>query len=45
MTDENSDKGRTALCPFCGIDSVLGDDFPIQNNEFLSQMNKHWFNT
>jgi hypothetical protein len=34
----------TALCPSCGIDSVLGDisGFPI-TKEFLNRMHKHWF--
>jgi hypothetical protein len=34
----------TALCPHCGIDSVIGSAarFPI-TVEFLSQMRKHWF--
>lgn len=36
--------GTTALCPSCGIDSVIGDGsgFPV-TIEFLSQMRKHWF--
>ncbi|MFT6001236.1 MAG: hypothetical protein ACI81P_003705 [Neolewinella sp.] len=42
-TDEGSNKGRTAMCPKCGIDSVLDDEFPIEDNEFLNQMNKFWF--
>ena len=42
-TDEDSKIGRTAECPYCGIDSVIGDDFPVYNKEFLSQMNKLWF--
>lgn len=38
------DLGTTALCPYCGIDSVLGDTsgFPI-TQEFLKKMNQHWF--
>jgi len=36
--------GQTALCPHCGIDSVIGDrsGFPI-TEEFLKRMNKAWF--
>ena len=36
--------GETALCPFCGIDSVLGDSsgYPI-TEEFLSRMKEYWF--
>ena len=34
----------TALCPRCGIDSVLPDTagFPL-SREFLTQMKFHWF--
>ena len=42
-TDKSSKKGRTAICPHCGIDSVLDDNFPIEDSEFLTQMNRHWF--
>lgn len=33
----------TALCPYCGIDSVIGESsgFPI-TEEFLNKMNEHW---
>jgi hypothetical protein len=36
--------GQTALCPKCGIDSVIGSNsgYPIEP-EFLNQMRKHWF--
>ena len=32
------------MCPYCGIDSVLGNEsgYPI-TQEFLSEMNKYWF--
>jgi hypothetical protein len=42
--DEN-DIGQTALCPKCGIDSVIGSKsgFPINDKEFLKQMYKYWF--
>ncbi len=35
---------KTALCPYCGIDSVIGEytGFPI-TYEFLEKMNKYWF--
>lgn len=42
-TDEGSKKGKTAMCPSCGIDSVLDDEFPIENIDFLIQMNRLWF--
>jgi hypothetical protein len=36
--------GSTALCPKCGIDSVIGDQsgYPIEE-AFLESMQKHWF--
>jgi len=39
-----NDDGQTAICPKCGIDSVIGDasGFPI-NEGFLRGMNKRWF--
>ena len=41
---EWTDGNKTALCPKCGIDSVLGSvaGFPL-TAEFLGEMNKHWF--
>ena len=37
-------KGATALCPFCGIDSVIGDASGYElTPEFLADMHKHWF--
>jgi len=41
-TDEES--GETAICPYCGIDSVIGkySGYPI-TEEFLGAMKKHWF--
>jgi len=34
----------TALCPYCGIDSVIGESsgYPI-TKEFLKQMEQYWF--
>jgi hypothetical protein len=39
-----ADNGDTAICPKCGIDSVIGSlaGYPIQR-EFLSKMHDHWF--
>ena len=36
--------GDTALCPYCGIDSVLPDSagYPL-TEEFLMKMHKRWF--
>ena len=43
--DENKEGiGQTALCPHCGIDSVIGSKsgFPMLP-EFLKELNKYWF--
>jgi len=39
-----TDKGDTALCPNCGIDSVIGDaaGFP-ETPDFLAAMERRWF--
>ena len=42
-TDVHSPKGKTALCPNCGIDSVVHDEFPVEDQEFLNQMYQRWF--
>ncbi|CAN5360026.1 hypothetical protein BH11ACT6_BH11ACT6_02580 [soil metagenome] len=36
--------GQTALCPGCGIDSVIADrsGYPI-TEEFIQKMNSYWF--
>jgi hypothetical protein len=38
------DRDQTAICPHCGIDSVIGESsgFPI-TKEFLEKMNQAWF--
>ncbi len=43
--EEWIDQGQTALCPTCGIDSVIGSasGFPV-TTEFLDRMKAHWFN-
>jgi hypothetical protein len=42
--DIENGEGQTALCPKCGIDSVIGSDssFPI-SLDFLTKMQQHWF--
>ena len=42
--DEFEGQGNTAVCPKCGIDSVIGSEsgYPI-TDEFLSSMQKQWF--
>ena len=41
------DNGQTALCPSCGIDSVISaKDVPqIEDPEFLRRMHVAWFET
>ena len=43
-TDEWEGVGQTALCPRCGIDSVIGSEsgYPV-SSEFLAQMKSQWF--
>ncbi len=43
-TDDDDEVGQTALCPYCGIDSVIGSKsgFPI-TRDFMKIMNRHWF--
>jgi NAD-dependent SIR2 family protein deacetylase len=40
--EEWIDKEETALCPYCGIDSVLPESINI-TEEILKEMNKYWF--
>ncbi|HLO12895.1 MAG TPA: cytoplasmic protein [Pseudoneobacillus sp.] len=42
--DEWLDDNDTAECPYCGIDSVIGESsgFPI-TQPFLKEMQKMWF--
>lgn len=42
--DEIDGVGTTAICPHCGIDSVIGSEsgFPIAP-DFLAAMKAHWF--
>jgi hypothetical protein len=43
---EGQGVGQTALCPVCGIDSVIGSasGYPI-TKEFLQRMEAYWFGT
>ena len=41
--EDDHENGETAICPKCGIDSVLSDQFPVSDKAFLSAMNKFWF--
>lgn len=44
--DNPIDKRGTAICPYCGIDSVIGESsgFPI-TKKFLTGMRREWFGT
>lgn len=44
VDEDDAGVGRTALCPRCGIDSVLGDKagFPL-THAFLELMKSYWF--
>ena len=44
ITEWLEDASGTAICPFCGIDSVIGacTGYPI-TPEFLEQMRQYWF--
>jgi hypothetical protein len=43
--EAGSEEGPTALCPRCGIDSVLpgASGLPVQDAAFLQAMHGHWF--
>ena len=40
--DENG-IGQTAVCPFCWIDSVIGDDTINITEKLLKEMREYWF--
>ena len=44
---ERGEELVTALCPRCGIDSVLGtaSGYPVTDRAFLEGMQRHWFLT
>ena len=44
ITDWILDTKGTAVCPYCGVDSVIGESsgYPI-TKEFLKEMNDYWF--
>ena len=44
VADYVSPEEPTAVCPYCHIDSVIGDasDHPV-TEEFMKEMNKRWF--
>lgn len=39
-----TDTDEFAMCPYCGIDAVIGDESGYTiTRDFLSQMNRYWF--
>lgn len=44
IADNECDERGTAVCPYCDIDSVIGESsgYPI-TKEFLAAMQEYWF--
>ena len=44
ITSWIGDPDGTAICPYCGVDAVIGayTGYPI-TREFLEKMHRHWF--
>lgn len=43
--EERKGRADTGLCPYCDIDSIIGDYSHEINKSFLSAMNKEFFNS
>ena len=43
IDEDEKGKGQTAICPYCGIDSVIGDYDVKLNMPLLRKMKKRWF--
>jgi hypothetical protein len=43
--EEPNAAGKTASCPHCGMDSVVGSnsEYPVSESEFLNKMHDYWF--
>ena len=39
---EESDKKETAICPKCGVDSILSEKYPISDKIFMEEMQNYW---
>ena len=38
------DENKTAICPYCGIDSIISESSGLSiTEEFLKEMNEYWF--
>ena len=44
IEDWDEDVSGTAICPYCGVDAVIGEHsgYPI-TTEFLKKMQEYWF--
>lgn len=45
LTDPEGGTGEFAVCPYCGMEAVLGDasGYPVTDADFLKKMNELWF--
>jgi len=44
VDEDAAEVGQTALCPHCGIDSVIGDRSGVEISEaFMTTMKRYWF--
>lgn len=44
VDEDANGAGRTALCPRCGIDAVIGSSSGLTvDNTFLNKMHAYWF--
>lgn len=44
VIEEFIDNGQTALCPYCGVDAVIGDASGyVVTDDFLTDMYSKWF--
>lgn len=42
--DDSNESDGTALCPYCGVDSVIGESSGYSiNEELLGKMKEYWF--
>lgn len=43
IKDGTEESDQTAICPKCNIDSVLSDNYPVNDKIFLQEMKEIWF--
>lgn len=41
--DIKRQEGQTALCPYCGVDSIIPDDNKTLTEDILKQAKEYWF--